>query len=488
VFNPYSGVKTSILILDRAVAKTSDSIAFFKIENDGFGLGAQRRALHGSQLPQVKADICAWLEAARGDADAALDSPVGFAVEKKRISEDGEFNLSGERYRATTDHISDWPHLKIGDVCKTSSGGTPSRTKSEYYVDGTIPWLTSGEVSAGEIFCAKTLITEAALNDSAAKIFPANSVLIAMYGATAGEVGLLRFPSSTNQAICALIPDDRLLPEFLFQILRRNKPILIRYAGGGAQPNISQKIIKDIEIPMPPLEVQREIVSEVEGFQKVIDGARAVLENYRPHIAIDRTWPVAPLANIAQINPKKSEVKELPGDTLVSFVPMAVLQENRASFLPTEVKPLGEVAGSYTYFRDNDVLLAKVTPCFENGKAGIAKELENGIGFGSSEFYVIRAGEQTNPRWLFHWLTAPDFKARAAAKMTGTGGLQRVPRSVVEEELIPLPPYEVQQSIVAEIEAEQALVEASCELIARFEKKIDVAIARVWGGSIVGST
>lgn len=160
---------------------------------------------------------------------------------------------------------------------------------------------------------------------------------------------------------------------------------------------------------------------------------------------------------------------------------MAVLNENNVRFDPVEVKTLGDVVGSYTYFRENDVLIAKVTPCFENGKAGIACGLKNGIGFGSSELYVVRAGDETLPQWLFHWLTTPDFRARATAKMTGTGGLQRVPRAVVEEELIPLPDTDVQQAIVTEIEAEQALVNGNRDLIARFEKKIDAAIARVWG-------
>jgi len=127
------------------------------------------------------------------------------------------------------------------------------------------------------------------------------------------------------------------------------------------------------------------------------------------------------------------------------------------------------------------VLIAKVTPCFENGKAGIARGLENGIGFGSSEYYVVRSGDETLPAWLFSWLTMPDFRARATAKMTGTGGLQRVPRAVVEEELIPIPDKDVQAAIVAEIEAEQALVNGNRDLIARFEKKIDAAMARVWG-------
>ena len=133
VFNPYSGVKTSILILDRAAAKASDSVAFFKVENDGFGLGAQRRAVKGSQLPQVKAELGAWLDDARGGGVAVLDSSLGYAVEKVRIAEGGDFNLSGERYRETTRTEYVVPRVSIGDVCtvnprKSEIGSLPPET------------------------------------------------------------------------------------------------------------------------------------------------------------------------------------------------------------------------------------------------------------------------------------------------------------------------------------------------------------------------
>lgn len=144
-------------------------------------------------------------------------------------------------------------------------------------------------------------------------------------------------------------------------------------------------------------------------------------------------------------------------------------------------KSLQDVGSSYTYFKDDDVLIAKVTPCFENGKAGIAKDLSNGIGFGSSEFYVLRPTEAAISQWIYLCIATPAFQGWATPQMTGTGGLQRVPRSVVENYEIPLPPIETQQALVAEIEAEQSLVAANRELVERMEGKIRAAIGRVWG-------
>lgn len=157
-----------------------------------------------------------------------------------------------------------WPMVRLGEICQTTSGGTPLKTKKEYYEDGNIPWLRSGEVAQGLIKGSELFITKKGLKKSFAKIFPINTVLVAMYGATAGQVGLLKFKSSTNQAICGILPNKNFIPEFLFMILKNMKSKIIRLAGGGAQPNISQKINKNLFIPLPPLEVQKEIVTLME--------------------------------------------------------------------------------------------------------------------------------------------------------------------------------------------------------------------------------
>jgi restriction endonuclease S subunit len=187
------------------------------------------------------------------------------------------------------------------------------------------------------------------------------------------------------------------------------------------------------------------------------------------------------IGDVCTINPKKSELINLKESIVVSFIPMANLNENAMYFETKDSKKLAEVTSSYTYFRNDDVLLAKVTPCFENGKAGIAKNLINGIGFGSSEFYVLRSNGSILPEWIYAAITTQAFREIATAQMTGTGGLQRIPRGVVESFQISLPPLEVQQKIIAEIEAEQGLVTSNHELITRFEKKIQASLARVWG-------
>lgn len=139
--------------------------------------------------------------------------------------------------------------VKLGNVIKTSSGGTPSRSKMEYFHNGTVKWVKSKELQGSYIFDTEEKITDEAVKNSSAKLFPANTILIAMYGATVGEYAILAEPATCNQAICGLIPNDNFPYTFLFILTKYNKENLIGLAGGSAQQNISQELIKDIEIP-----------------------------------------------------------------------------------------------------------------------------------------------------------------------------------------------------------------------------------------------
>jgi len=157
-----------------------------------------------------------------------------------------------------------WDIVRLGDFFVTTSGGTPMSSNKSYYENGTIPWLNSGEVNQGIIYKSEKFITQAGLDNSSAKIIPKGSVLIAMYGATAGVVGLLYFKSAINQAICAVMPHRKVLPSFLFAYLKTQKNVLLGKTSGGAQPNISQEIIKSLNVPIPPLDEQRRIATEIE--------------------------------------------------------------------------------------------------------------------------------------------------------------------------------------------------------------------------------
>ena len=160
-------------------------------------------------------------------------------------------------------------------------------------------------------------------------------------------------------------------------------------------------------------------------------------------------WPMKPLALVCQIKPPKAEARRnVSASDLVSFAPMEDLGINQKFLTATRTRPLAEVAGSYTYFADGDVLLAKITPCFENGKLGIAANLKNGIGFGSSEYIVFRPGPSVDKEWLYYFLSRESFRTEGAERMSGAVGHKRVAKDFIESYPILIPPLPEQQRIV----------------------------------------
>jgi type I restriction enzyme S subunit len=183
-----------------------------------------------------------------------------------------------------------WVWTRLGEICFTTSGGTPSR-KNEKYFDGNIPWLKSGELNNGTIISAEESITEDAIKNSSTKIIPKGTLLIALYGATVGKLGILGIDAAINQAVCAISTNNSLDQKFLFWYLRSYRNELLNARKGGAQPNISQQIVNDIPLPLPPPPEQRAIVSKIEQLFSDLDNgienfkkAQAQLKRYRQSV------------------------------------------------------------------------------------------------------------------------------------------------------------------------------------------------------------
>ena len=199
--------------------------------------------------------------------------------------------------------------VRLGDVLKTAAGGTPLKSKKNYYKDGKIKWLLSGAINQKEIFECNTTITDEGLKNSSAKIFPINTVLVAMYGATAGQVGILRIPAATNQAVCGIYPSDNYLPEYLFYYLLNYKKTLLLETSGVAQPNLSQIKIKNIPLPIISIVEQQRIVAKldaafaeidkiIENTNKKIENINAFFENYLVKCFFNKKYKQAKLKDI----------------------------------------------------------------------------------------------------------------------------------------------------------------------------------------------
>ncbi|MCJ7583723.1 MAG: restriction endonuclease subunit S [Anaerolineales bacterium] len=169
---------------------------------------------------------------------------------------------------------SPFPRKTVGELCDTRSGGTPSRTCA-YFFEGDIPWIKSGELEDDFIHRAEEHITEEAITSSSAKIFPKGTLVVALYGATVGKTGVLEIDAATNHAVCALFPKGEISRDYLWWFLRAKRPEFLKSSFGGAQPNISQKVIRETEMPVPPLEKQRRLVAYLDGLQVQVSALRA---------------------------------------------------------------------------------------------------------------------------------------------------------------------------------------------------------------------
>lgn len=204
-------------------------------------------------------------------------------LEFGRVEFDAAISLSSKNSSISVE--TQWPLIKIGDIFETASGGTPLSTESQFYKDGKIPWVNSGEVRSGLIISTENHITELGLKNSSAKIFPKNTVLVAMYGATAGQVGILGIEASTNQAVCGIFPNEKVYSVYLFNFLSTQLDQLLGLRSGIARLNLSQEKIRNFRIPVPPLNIQQQIVAECEAVDKAVEQAQIDIQNAQQAIA-----------------------------------------------------------------------------------------------------------------------------------------------------------------------------------------------------------
>ena len=188
---------------------------------------------------------------------------------------------------------------------------------------------------------------------------------------------------------------------------------------------------------------------------------------------LPEAWVWTTIGEVCDVNPTMSFPERLSDDSIVSFVPMAAVDEAEGSIESPEVRPIGEAWTGYTRFAEGDVIFAKITPCMENGKAAIAKNLVNGIGLGSTEFHVLRSTPAVLAEWIYYFVRQTSFRADAMNEMTGTAGQLRVPTSFMKSAAIPLAPMPEQRRIVRAIEAQLSRLDAAIAELERAQANLE---------------
>ena len=306
-----------------------------------------------------------------------------------------------------------------------------------------------------------------------------SEVLVTCRGATCGTLNRSE-PKSwiTGNAMVVKPKDERLSKEFLYSLLTASD--LSSTISGSAQPQITRQGLAPFQIPLPPLEVQNEVVAEIEGYQKVINGARAVLVHYRPHIPIDADWPMTTLNDAADFIGgyafKSTDMTAAPLDSSYRAVVKIgnVGRDGRLDMADAQFHSYTDDLRRFA-LRVGDIVMAMTGATV--GKVAVVDKSELLL---NQRVGVLRAKPTALQSYLLNLLCSAAFYN--FCQRTAGGGAQGniAPREILEYP-IPLPPLATQQSIVAEIEAEQALVASNRELITRFEQKIQATLARIWG-------
>ena len=484
VFNPYSGVKTSVLILDRALAKRTNHIAFFKVTNDGFDLGAQRRPVDRNDLPQAQAELAECLRRLRsGEPLDDFQPALGLVVVKERVAADGDYGLSAERYRVVEARGRRWKTVTIGQVCQINpKSGEPTALYSESYFNYID--ISCVENGTGRFLGADRVETNDAPSRARRLVEP-DDVLVSTVRPNLRAFTILsevpeRAVASTGFAV--LRPKTQLLlPDFLINLIRGDAVVaqMIGMMGRGSYPSINQTDVASIQIPLPPLEVQQEIVAEIEGYQKVIDGARAVVSNYRPHIVVDPEWPMVCLEAIADVTSSKRILAEEYVPTGIPFYrTKEIVELSNGDGISSEFfishDRFESLRSKYGAPYEGDILISAV------GTIGTSWVVsgERDFYFKDGNLLWMRNLSNADPRYVKFCLDA--VFSRGVDNVVFGAAYKALTIVRLKKLQIPLPTLNAQRAIVAQIEAEQTLVDANRELVKRMEGKITAAVERVW--------
>ena len=361
--------------------------------------------------------------------------------------------------------------IRLGDIATLITKGTTPTTIGFSFVDTGVNFVKIESISEnGEFLSDKFAhITDECDNKLKRSQLEENDILFSIAGAIGRTAIVPRsiLPANTNQALAIIrIPQTAINLRFVLYALQSQavEEQSEKQKQGVAQLNLSLKNIADILIPLVSSEKQDEIVRNLAAVDtaiairkeqiRLID--QVVKSRFIELFGMPGTdafgWGLVPLGSTCNINPKKSLDSRLVSGAVVSFVPMLAVTEH-GEIDATAIKEYDEVKTGFTYFAENDVLFAKITPCMENGKGAVAKGLHNGIGFGSTEFHVLRPiSGKTDPYWIYTLTAFSQFRMDAASNMTGSAGQRRVPASFLENYRVSLPPIALQEQFAAFVE------------------------------------
>lgn len=413
-----------------------------------------------------------------------------------------------------------WVWTRLGEVCQFQRGITfPSSAKKTVSTENLIPCVRTANVQEELILDDLIYVDKKYVKDNKSKYLMKNDII--MSSANSRElVGKTCFVDQvpflmTFGGFVLTIRAKRIYSKLLFYMLR------LEFLSGNFIKestqttniaNISTTSLSKYKFPLPPIQEQRRIVERIESLFSKLDEAKEKIqlsldsfENRKSAILYQAfsgeltkkwreengisldDWREEKLGQRCSINPKKISTKELSDDMNITFIPMASVSDVLGEVSIPLTKKLGEYKKGYTNFTQEDILFAKITPCMENGKIAVVGELENDIGFGSTEFYVIRCNKGSYNRFIYHLLRWKKFREEAKAVMSGAVGQQRVPKSFLEEYRVRFPSFGEQKEIVRILDSifeKERNIQELIEVIEKIDLMKKSILARAFRGEL----
>lgn len=464
-------VKTGVLIFDKTLAKKTKDILFVKISNDGFDLGAQRRAIDKNDLPLALEIIKKYKSALKNGIDFTLgkdEKEIAHLVAKEKIAETGDYNLTGERYKETkTQENHKWKNAKINEIIDLNFGTRITKkndfgSKYPVYGGGGESFRTDEYNRENEMVISRFAMSEICVRFVAGKFFMLDS----------GFTYSIK-PEKQNEV----------LKEYIDRYFLSKQSVIYGCSRGNAQKNLDVNRFKNLEIPLPPIEVQKEIVEQIEVKQNAIDHAKAIIKNLeRERRYFGQTLrklegvEMAKLSEVCGINQKTSEPKKLFGDSDFVYIDISSVENGTGlvdmnNVISTKSAP----SRARRVIKNGDVLLSTVRP---NLKAfAYAQNLPEKV-LASTGFAVLTATDKILPKYIFNLLFTDYLQEQMIARM-GKGSYPSINQDDVEQLTIPLPSLEIQKKLVAEAEKEQQVINANKQLIEIMEQKISEVLSEI---------
>lgn len=484
VFNPYSGVKTSILLIDKSFARLKDEILFVKLNNDGFDLGAQRREIEGSEIPEIIRIIQKYhsnIEAQTSDEEI-IHHPLVIIANKEKIAEQ-DYILVGERYKIDKPLATTYPVVPLSDICEINAENkNPALAFGDdefIYID-----ISSVENGTGKIdFSNKIKGSDA--SSRAKRAVKKGDILFSTVRPNLKAYGYVEREdcdcciASTGFAVISA--KTMVLSKYVYYMLY-SEPVQTQLAsmmGKGAYPSVNQKDVSQIQIPLPPLSVQEAMVTALDNYHKIIDGSKQVVDNYKPTIQYDSSWNKTKVGDVVEfISGVTLSVGECEDTNGIPLITIADVTED--GYIKTDEIRKVLTDKKVNYLQRGDLLFN-----WRNGSKNLVGKTALFDMDGDYIFASFLLGIRPNTQKIlseFLWIVLKQYRVEGRYMQfmrQNVNGLFN--REELKDVEIPCPPLDVQKGVVDRIFNEIRLVLQNKQLMFIFAQKSENKLSQVWG-------